>query len=393
MLGKRLLIVLAGLSAFGPVALDVYLPAFPAIATTFGVDVGSVQLTLATALVGLGVGQLIWGPTSDRYGRKRPLMAGLIIFTVASLLIAVAPSLPVMIALRLIQTIGASAGLVLSRAIVRDMYSGRELAHALSTIMTVFALAPVLAPIAGSLILLVAPWQVDFVALALFGLLCLLGMKWLPETLPAERRTNFTFFGAMRGYVGIVTNKAFLRTAFISSMGSTALFSYISSAPGVMMGTFGLPQTAFALIFAFLSLGIAAGARLNIRLLRTHSLVPMLRGGVLTLLITTSLVLACAFLGAPIYVILVPMFLSMIGISSVLGNSTAMSLDPFPRAAASAAAVLGALQMVMGAIASTFMSSSTLPNPVEMGIGMTTAAFVALVIVAFVRKGSAPAAA
>ena len=154
----RLIALLAALSAFGPMALDLYLPAFPDIARDFGTTTGEVQLTFSAALLGLGSGQILWGPLSDRYGRRRPLMAGVLVFAAASIGIAFAPSLPVMVALRVVQALGGSAGIVIARAVLRDLLSGRELARALGTVLLVFMLAPVLAPLVGWVVLRWAGW-------------------------------------------------------------------------------------------------------------------------------------------------------------------------------------------------------------------------------------------
>ena len=377
----RLLLLLAALTAIGPMSLDLYLPAFPSIARTFGTDTGSVQLTMSACLLGLGIGQVLWGPTSDRYGRKRPLLVGLGIFLVASLLIMIAPSLAVMVALRFVQALGGSAGIVVARACVRDLFSGVELARAMSTIVTVFALAPVVAPLIGSAVLLVATWPWMFAALAVFAALCMVGVALMPETLPAERRTDHGFVGAMRQYRTILTNRSFRYAAAIAALGSTALFSYISGSPAALMGTYGMTAGAFALTFAALSLCFAFGAQVNKRLLRTHPVVRLLRANVTTQLVASCLVLAGALLTVRLPLFLAPLVIALMTVAGVNSNAMALALDPFPGSAASAAALVGGLQMLMGAIASAALSAMTMAPPVEMGLGMTVAGTAAVLLV------------
>jgi DHA1 family bicyclomycin/chloramphenicol resistance-like MFS transporter len=377
----RLLLLLAALTAFGPMSLDLYLPAFPAMAQTFGTDTGSIQLTMSACLLGLGLGQVMWGPVSDRYGRKRPLMAGLAIFIVSSLLIAVAPSLSVLVALRLVQALGGSAGIVVARACVRDLYTGVDLARAMSAIVTVFALAPVIAPLIGSGVLLVGSWPWTFVALAVFGALCLLGVVFMPETLPQDRRTDHGFAGAARQYGRILGTSRFRYSATIAALGSTALFAYISSSPAVLMDSYGLSEGAFALSFAGLSLAFALGAQMNMRLLRRYRVTTLLRSSVATQLAASVLVLLGALLSVRLGVFLIPLVIALMTVAGVNSNAMALSLDPFPRSAASAAALVGGLQMGMGALASTALSAMTFRPAVEMGLGMTIAGAVSVTLI------------
>ena len=377
----RLLLLLAALTAFAPMSLDLYLPAFPSIAESYGTDTGSVQLTMSACLLGLGLGQVLWGPVSDRYGRRRPLLVGLTIFMIASLLIMVAPTLTSMVALRLVQALGGSAGIVIARACVRDLYSGVELARAMSAIVTVFALAPVVAPLIGSGILLIGPWEWMFAFLALFAIACLVGVVLMPETLPPERRTAHGFVGAMRQYGTIIGSGAFRKSAAIAALGSTALFTYISASPAVLIDSYGLSEGGFALTFAGLSLCFALGAQLNMRLLKTHRVVTLLRASVTTQFAASIVVLAAALATVALPLLMIPLVIVLMTVAGVNSNAMAMSLDPFPRSAASAAALVGGLQMSMGAIASAILAAMAFRPAVEMGLGMTIAAGASLLII------------
>lgn len=376
----RLLLLLAALTAFAPMSIDLYLPAFPEIARTYGTDTGSVQLTMSACLLGLGLGQILWGPTSDRYGRKRPLMVGVVVFIIASLLITVAPSFGAFVALRFVQAIGGSAGIVIARAAVRDLFSGVELARAMSMIVTVFALAPVVAPLIGSAVLLVGSWQWMFVVLALFGAACLVGVIMMPETLPLERRTTHGFAGAMRQYGTILSSSKFRVSATVAAMGSMAVFTYISSSPAVLMDTYGVSEGQFALIFAGLSICFATGAQINMRLLKTHRVIKLLRSSVVTQLTVSIFVLILALRSAPLVILLIPLVVVLMTVAGVNSNSMALALDPFPNSAASAAALVGGLQQSAGAIASAVFSAMALAPPVEMGIGLTIAGLVGITL-------------
>lgn len=387
MLRLRLLLLLAALTAFGPMSLDLYLPAFPSIAESFGTDTGSVLLTMSACLIGLGVGQVFWGPVSDRYGRKRPLVVGLAVFIGASLLIAVAPSFAALVVLRLLQALGGSAGIVIARAVVRDLYSGNDLARAMSAIVTVFAIAPVVAPLIGSGILLVAPWPWMFVFLAAFATACLIGVLRMPETLPADRRTDHNARGAVGQYRTIIANPQFRFAAVIAALGSTALFTYISSSPAVIIDFYGVGEGGFALIFAGLSLCFALGAQINMRLLKRFRVIALLRASVATQLAASIAVLAGALLVVALPVLLIPLVVALMTVAGVNSNGIALALDPFPRSAASAAALVGGLQMTMGALASAVFSGLSVSPPVEMGLGMAAAGAVSVTLIALSLRG------
>ena len=366
----RLTVLLAALTAFGPMSLDLYLPAFPQIASDFETTTGEVQLTFSAALLGLGVGQVLWGPLSDRYGRRRPMMVGVVVFVVSSVAIALAPSLPVMVALRAVQALGGSAGIVIARAVLRDLLSGRELARALGTVLLVFMLAPVLAPMLGWLMLAWGGWQAMFLLLAGFGMVCLAGVVAMDETLPVERRPRHGVAGALRTFATILRSSEFGRPATVSALGSVALFAYISFSPRVVIDEYGLPEWGFALVFGGLAVGIAAGGQLNRLLLRGRQPAWVLHRALAVQVLGAVGVVVAGLAHAPFPVFLATVSVAVATIIPVNSNEVALALDPFPHAAASAAALLGGLQQVLAGVVAAALAASGLDPAVAMGAGM-----------------------
>ncbi len=374
--GFAVIALLATLTAFGPMSLDLYLPAFPEIARDFDVDTHAVQLTFSAALLGLGCGQVLWGPVGDRYGRRVPLMTGISVYAVASLLIAVAPSLEVMVVLRFLQAAAGSVGIVLARAITRDLWRGPDLARALSTIMLVFMVAPILAPVLGVGVLAVASWPWVFAVLAVFGLVCIAGVLRLPETLPPERRSGHGVGGALRQFGTILRLPGFAAYAVVSALGSVALFTYISSSPVVLMDGFGLGEAAFAASFAGVATTIAVGGQVNRRLLSVLSPVTVLRGALLVQALGGLGVLVAALADAPVWVYLPVLAVSIATVIPVNANAVALAIDPFPHAAASAAALVGGLQQVLAGSAVAALGTLSLDPAAVMPAGIALAAAV-----------------
>ena len=372
--------MLAALTAFGPMSLDLYLPAFPDIARDFDTTTGEVQLTFSAALLGLGVGQLMWGPLSDRYGRRRPLLAGVAVFTIASLAIAVAPSLPVMVALRVVQALGGSAGIVITRAVLRDLFHGRELAQALGLVFLVFMLAPVLAPTIGWLALFVGGWQGMFWLLSAFGAACFAGVLAMPETLAANRRSYHGVRGAMRVFGTILGSADFARPAAISALGSIGLFAYISFSPRVVMDGYGVPEWGFALVFGGLGVSIAVGAQVNQRILASRSPLWVLERALVVQMTGAAAVLVAALAGASFPVFLALIAVTVATIIPVNSNAVALTLDPFPHAAASAASLVGGFQQILAGLVAAGLSASGLDPAVAMGTGMLAASSAGLLL-------------
>jgi DHA1 family bicyclomycin/chloramphenicol resistance-like MFS transporter len=374
----QLLGTLGALIAFAPMSTDLYLPAFPAIADSMGTDASAVQVTLAASFLGLGVGQLVYGPLSDRFGRRRPLIAGLILFIAASLGCALAPSLALLTVMRLLQALGGCAGLVIARAVVRDCYSGAAMARTMSMLTMVFALAPLLAPTLGAAIIAVAAWPWMFVALAAFGIVCLVMVAFLPETHAKSSRANTGIQGAIRGYGSILRSRAFAVPATIAGLGSMTLFAYIASSPAVLMGAYHLTAQQFALAFGGISLAMVVGSQVNVRLLRHHPVHLLLRY-YLTLQVASTLALvALAAAGAPVQLVIAALACAVACFAGTVANAVTEALRPFPHLAGSASAAVGVLQFSLGALVATGLSRATGPATLLMSAAMATASIAAL---------------
>lgn len=367
-------------------AIDLYLPAFPEVAVDLGVPVTTVPLTLTTSMIGMGVGQFLYGPLSDRYGRKKPMMAGLVLFTIASVACALAPSFGVLLVTRFFQSLGGAAGVVIARAIVRDLYQGKELAKALSIVVMVFAFAPVFAPTVGAAMLTVGGWRSLFFFLALFGIACMIASLQIPETLLADRRTSHGIASAVRVYGKLMADSRFIAPAVLIGFTYVILFSFISTSPAVLIDFFGLNEFAFALLFGFLSFCFALGAPVNRRLLRSFSVQQLIQVFV-ALQIVASVILLWTALTAPnLIVVSLAIGLGMFTVGAVSANATALCLDPFPGSAGSAAALVGVFGMAVGAVVSSLLVAIHMPVVTELGTAMLFGAVGGAVMIPFLSE-------
>ena len=263
-----MLAVLGALSSFGPLSMDMYLPSTPTIAANLHASQSLVQLTLSGCLAGLAVGQLVAGPVSDGLGRKRPLLAGLAAFTVLSVACAAAPDIGALIAFRFLQGMAGAGGVVLSLAIVRDLYTGTELARVLGSLMLVFGLAPVLAPVIGGQILRFTSWRGVFGVLAAIGLVLLLLAWFLPETLPPERRTPSRLHQLLADSRTLVSDRQYVGYTLAIACGNAALITYISALPFIVEDAYHESPQLFSVFFMINSIGLVAMAQLGARLVK-----------------------------------------------------------------------------------------------------------------------------
>ncbi|MGE5135311.1 MAG: multidrug effflux MFS transporter [Gemmatimonadota bacterium] len=351
--GRRLavLFVLGALSAIGPLSMDMYLPSTPAIAADLQAGQSLVQLTMSACLAGLAVGQLVAGPLSDSLGRRRPLLAGMAAFTVLSLACAAAPDIGVLIVLRFLQGMAGAAGVVLSLAMVRDLYEGPDVARILGSLTLVFGLAPVLAPIIGGQLLRVTSWRGVFAVLAGAGLALLAGSWLLPETVPPERRSPPRLRQLVADSRTLLRDRQFTGSAAAVACGTAALITYISTLPFIVEDAYRQSPQRFSLIFAVNALGLTAMAQLGARLVRRRSPALLLRTSLAVQMAAGAALIAAAATGhPPLITLLVPLFVIVAAFGMMRPNGTALAMAGHAAIAGTASAYLGATQFMSGAL-------------------------------------------
>jgi MFS transporter, DHA1 family, multidrug resistance protein len=380
----QLILVLGALSAFGPMCTDMYLPALPAIGRELGVADSVVQLTITMCLLGLALGQLVAGPLSDRLGRRPPLIGGLAVFTAASLVCAVAPDYGMLLAARLVQGLAGAAGLVISRAVVRDLFGGSQAARFFATLMLVMGVAPILAPLAGAGILEWTSWRGIFVVLACFGAALVPAvLAWLPETVPAERRHKRGAGSTRQALTSMLRQRSFVGLGLTSGLVSGAMFAYIGDATFVLQQVYGLSPQQFALVFGGNAVGIIGASQVSARLVERVTPRRLLWAGVFQAAAGGLLLLIAAASRLPLAVVLISLFAVVSTIGFVSPNATALALEDHAEAAGSAASLLGVSQLAIGALLAPVVGlfgSTALP----LAAVMAAAAFAALLVMAFV---------
>lgn len=375
----ELVLLIGALSAFAPLSVDMYLPGLPAIATDLGASPAEVQLTLTACLLGLAFGQLIAGPLSDTYGRRRPLLGGLALYTVASLLCAVAPSIWVLVGLRVAQGFGGAAGIVISRAVVRDHVAGSAAARFFALTMLVNGLAPILAPVIGGQLLLVTAWQGVFVVLGAIGaLLFLFAATRLRESLPPERRRSGRVADVAHSYRGLLGDRVFMGYVLSAALAFAAMFSYISASPFVIEDLFGQSPQMFSLFFACNALGIVVTSQVSGMLVGRVAPTRIMTTGLLIAATGGALLVVAAVAGLGLAGILVGFFLVVASYGLVAPNAAALALADQPHQAGSASALLGASQFLVGAVAAPLVGLGGVTSPVPMALVIAGCTWLAL---------------
>lgn len=344
---RGLLVLLGSLTALTPLSIDAYLPALPSLTKDLASTDSAAQLTLSALLVGLALGQLVAGPLSDRVGRRPPVLVGLAGFILVSLACAVAPNVPVLIALRLLQGLFGAAAVVVSRAVVRDLHEGAAAARAFATLILIMGVAPVAAPVLGAQILRVTSWRGVFVLLAVAGTVLLaLTARRLPETLPEPStggvRETFTTFGRL------LRDRGFLAPAIASGAAIAGLFAYIAGSPFLLQEVYGLTPQRFSLLFALNAATFVTLSQVGGRLVeRTGAAALVITGGVMS--VTGSVVVGIALLVGGGLPVLVPGLMLTVGaVGLIAPNATALALAEHAKTAGAASALLGLLQFSLG---------------------------------------------
>lgn len=346
----RMVLILGALSAFGPLAIDFYLPAFPAMAQAFATDEKHVQATLAAYFLGLSLGQLAYGPMADRFGRRKPLLFGVALFTLASLACAYAPNLDTLILARFFQALGGCAGMVLSRAIVSDKCDPVASAKVFSQLMLVMGLAPILAPMLGGVLVNLAGWQSIFLALSLFSAACLLAVGLgLPESLPAHMPRP-PLSGALRQYLRLFADRVFVGHALTGGIAIAGMFAYIAGSPFVFIKLYGVPAEHYGWLFGTNAAGFILVAQINARLLAKRGPAFLLVRAVWLYLAAGLVLLGVAALRpTQLWPLLVPLFVCIASLGCIIPNAAACAMSGQGARAGSASALMGCLQFSVAA--------------------------------------------
>jgi DHA1 family bicyclomycin/chloramphenicol resistance-like MFS transporter len=367
----RLIVTLASLSAFGPLTTDMYLPSLPQVARGFGIGASQAQLTLTACLTGLAVGQMIAGPLSDTLGRRRPLLVCLALFVVASAGCALTTSVWELDVARAVQGLTGAGGIVLARAIVRDLYSGNAAARYFSVLAAVQGVAPIAAPLIGGQLLRVAPWRGLFLVLAAIGVLMLVAVTvWIPES-AAVRAGGSALRTTGRALSALVRDRAFVGYALTGGFAMGALFAYISASSFVYEDLFTVSPQVYSLLFGLNSVGIMAASSLNGWLLGRVGVRRMLTIGVVCVAAGGIAVLVVAVLGLGLPAIMPGMFVAVSSIGLIMPNTTALALSDHGSTAGTASALLGLVQFAFGGLMAPIVGIggvSAVPMAVAMAV-------------------------
>ncbi len=376
-------LILGSLTATPPLAMDMYLPALPEVTRSLGAPAATVQLTLTACLAGMALGQIVVGPMSDKWGRRRPLLAGLAVYVVATALCAVAPNVELLVAFRLVQGLAGAAGIVIARAVVRDLYDGVAMARFFSTLMLISGVAPVVAPLIGGQILRFTDWRGVFVVLVVVGVV--LGVVvWarLPETLPVEERHAGGAGDTLRAMRGLLADRAFTGYMLAGGFAFASLFAYVAASPFVVQEIYGASAQTFSLLFGLNSVGLVVVGQINGKILVGRVRLDRVLGLGLVVVIAAATALLLMSLGVFGEVGLGPVAVALFVLMSAMGislpNTQALALMRVRKSAGSASALLGTSSFLIGAVASPLVGIAGEDTAVPMAVVQLVAAVVAL---------------
>jgi MFS transporter, DHA1 family, multidrug resistance protein len=378
----KIALILGLLSAIGPFAVDMYLPALPVIGRSLGADVGSVQMSLTAFFISLGIGQLIYGPVSDLVGRKRPLYVGLTLFVVASVGCALATSIEMLIALRFVQGLGAAAGMVIPRAVVRDLHTGNDATRLMSLLMLVLSVSPILAPLVGSVVIAHSSWRGVFwvvMGAALAGLALAAGL--LAESRSPEARASSSVGSVLRAYALLLRDRHYLGLVFIGSFAFAIFFLYLANSPFVLIEHYGLSPTLYGIAFGMNAAAFFGAAQLNGWLCERFGIARVVRTSVGGCSAALALLLAHYLAGGDqLWVLLTLYFIASAFMGWMIPTTSVLALEQHGSIAGTASALLGTLQMMTGAVATGVIGLFSSASPLPMVAGMTASALLALVL-------------
>ncbi|TJY59549.1 Bcr/CflA family multidrug efflux MFS transporter [Sinimarinibacterium sp. CAU 1509] len=367
--------------AIGPMTIDMYLPSLPALQAHFGVDAGAAQLTLSAYFLGLAIGQIGYGPVADRFGRRAPLLFGLCLYTLASLLCALAPDILSLSLLRFIQAIGGCAGMIVTRAMLRDRFEQQEMARILSAMVLVMGVAPILAPLAGGQILVWFGWQAIFLALAVFGVLsCVAAYTGLPETL-TQRGRPIVAREVMHNYARLLAHRRFMGYALSGGIASAGMFAYISGSAFVFIEVFHITPQRFGLFFGANAFGLIVVSQLNSRLLLRFRAERVLRAALMCFAGSGVVLVATAATGfGGLWGVALPLFVCISSLGCSFPNATAAAMAPFGDRAGLASALMGTLQFSVAAIAGAAVGQLHDGTAMPMAVVIAACGLTALIL-------------
>lgn len=380
-----LILILGSLAALGPFSIDMYLPGFDSIAQDLGTTVPKVSLSLSGFFIGISFGQLLYGPLLDKFGRKRPLYVGLSLYILASVACLAVNDINQLIILRFIQAIGSCATAVASVAMVRDLFSVKESPKVFASLMLVIALSPMLAPTAGGYLIAAFGWQSVFVFLAAMAVLMLVAVFFfLPESFTPDPQYSLKPSPILKSFRSVIIEPQFYTYALISSLCFAGLFTYVAASPVVFMNIYGVSKTGYGWIFALLSVAFIGLSQVNSMLLRWFSSKSVVKWALLCQAIFSIGFLIAAlnnWLDLNSTILFIALFLGCLGL--INPNASALSLAPFFKNAGSASALMGAIQMGLGALASVLVSlfpeDSILPMPLIMTVVVSVALLIHII--------------
>lgn len=383
-----LVMILGSLTAFGPLSMDMYLPGLPAVTEDLGVTASLGQLSITTCLLGLAAGQLLFGPLSDLQGRRRPLIITLILYTITSLLCGLSTNIWVFVVLRFLQGFTGAAGIVISRASARDMYSGKDLTQFVALLAIVMGAAPILAPIFGGVILKWMSWQAVFYILSLIGLIMfIIVIFFLPETLSEEKRIKGNMFAVFQSFGTLFKDRVFIGIAFAQALISMSMFAYIAASPFVFQNIYEVTPQQFSFIFAMNGLGIIIAAQIAGRLSKRYQEMTLLYAGILFALTGSILLVFVVFLNMSLWTIMLALFMVVSSVGIVNTTSFSLAMNRQGKIAGSASALLGILPFAGGALVSPLVGIAGENSSVPMGIVIFSCCVLSLIAYAWMMQG------
>ncbi|WP_102707045.1 multidrug effflux MFS transporter [Terribacillus saccharophilus] len=376
----RTALLLAVFSALGPFTVDMYLSSLPEMMNDFSTTASLIQASLTASLLGLGLGQLVAGPLSDVHGRRKPLLISMLLYFILSIACAFSPNIGIFIFLRFFQGFVASAGLVISRAIVRDRYSGVEMVKFMALLTMISNVAPLISPTAGSAVTTFTSWIGVFIFLGLLGLILTGVATWgIKESLPVDQRVPSNFKGLLNNYGSLFRNRSFMGYALVNGILFSGVFAYVSGTPFIYQNMYGISPQLFSVLFALNGLGIILGSQLVKRLSEQIGEHRIFRIGLLIAFITTAIILVVVLVHGPFIALFLAIFLFAVAIGIIAPVSFTLAMESQGHIAGSAAAVLGSLQFALGAITSPLVGIAGEESAVPFGVTIFMTSILAVI--------------